>query len=99
MVETRIAEIHGGKNEQSFQGDAVASWEENRDSLHGDAVEFGHNWYPILGICQRFGQKDPSNGLERCRIFKSTQKAGHSYYFFLIIIFNFFLLFILFFTL
>ena len=80
----------GENDEQSFQGDAVDSWEENRDRLHGDAVEFGHNWYPILSIRQSFGQKDPSNGLERRRIFKSTQTAGHSYYYYFYINFYFF---------
>ena len=69
----------GGINEQSFQGNAVDSWEENRDRLHGNAVEFGHKWYSILGIRQRFGQKDPSNRLERCRIWKKRQKTGHSF--------------------
>lgn len=65
MVETRDAEIHwaegGGQNEQSFQGDAVDLWKENTHRLHGDAGEFGQKWYSILGICQRFAQKDPSN--------------------------------------
>ena len=69
----------GGKNEQIFQGNAVDSWEENRDRLHGDGVEFGHKWYSILGIRPRFGQKDPSNRLERRRIWKNRQKAGHSF--------------------
>ena len=69
----------GGKNEQIFQGNAVDSWEENRDRLHGDGVELGHKWYSILGIRPRFGLKDPCNRLERRRIWKNRPKAGHSF--------------------
>ena len=57
----------GGREMSRDHSEAMDLWEEN-NRLHGDAGEFGQKWYSILGICQRFAQKDPSNRPERCRI-------------------------------